>query len=155
MGTGEGAAQTAPPRAFWERVDREAARLGWGERRLAKEAGIGHMTVRRKLTPQRGTVVKIADAVGLDRDEALALAGILESAEAPTLPGGIQREISTEPEDPEIEALLAGLKPEQLSILRRARQQELDRLRAEAAEARRRWHELVRGTAEEGQTGDN
>jgi transcriptional regulator with XRE-family HTH domain len=78
---------------LYQRVERERALRGWSATRLRNETGVSRSTVAKWATqqqpPQPGTVNAVADALGIDRAEALRLAGILTDAPAP-VPAGTQ-----------------------------------------------------------------
>ena len=66
---------------LYERVKREMALQGWTATRLRKESGIARSTLNKWETqprvPLAGTVLAVADALRIDRESALRLAGIL------------------------------------------------------------------------------
>lgn len=72
---------------FYEAINNRQLQLGWSTTELERISGIDRSTIRRlkngKRPPLPGTVRKLADAVGMDRTEALQVAGLLE-AEAPS-----------------------------------------------------------------------
>jgi transcriptional regulator with XRE-family HTH domain len=63
------------------RVERERALRGWSATRLHKETGVSRSTIGKWATqpqpPLASTVNAVADALGIERAEALRLAGIL------------------------------------------------------------------------------
>jgi transcriptional regulator with XRE-family HTH domain len=69
---------------LYQRVERERALRGWSATRLRNETGVSRSTIAKWATqqqpPQPGTVNAVADALGIDRAEALRLAGILTAA---------------------------------------------------------------------------
>lgn len=71
---------------LYRRVERERALLGWSSTRLHKETGVSRSTIGKWATqqqpPQPGTVNAVADALGIERAEALRLAGILTEVPA-------------------------------------------------------------------------
>jgi transcriptional regulator with XRE-family HTH domain len=66
------------------RVERERSLRGWSATRLHNETGVSRSTIAKWATqqqpPQPGTVNAVADALGIERAEALRLAGILTDA---------------------------------------------------------------------------
>jgi transcriptional regulator with XRE-family HTH domain len=81
------AERSAPARPLYERVENIRATNGWTKTRLAKVTGLPRTTLERwRDQPRRPlpeTVVQVADALGINRDEALTLAGILADATEP------------------------------------------------------------------------
>ena len=69
---------------LWERVERERALKGWSSTRLHSETGISRSTVAKLATQPRpplpSTVNALADALGIGRETALRLAGVLTDA---------------------------------------------------------------------------
>lgn len=67
--------------ALYERVERERALRGWSATRLHTETGVSRSTIGKWATQTRpplpATVNAVADALGIERAEALRLAGIL------------------------------------------------------------------------------
>lgn len=65
---------------YW-RVEQERARLGWSATDLAQRSGVDRGTVHRMRTGRRAplpvTVAALAQALSIDREEALRLAGLL------------------------------------------------------------------------------
>lgn len=72
---------SAPARPLWERIQIALAGKGWSASRLERESGVPRQTVARwKLKPgrpQAGSVKQVAEALDLNLEEALRLAGIL------------------------------------------------------------------------------
>jgi transcriptional regulator with XRE-family HTH domain len=66
---------------LWERVEEERVLRGWSATQLAHKAEVARSTIHRWQTqpvpPQPGSVNAVADVLGIDRMEALQLAGIL------------------------------------------------------------------------------
>lgn len=66
---------------LYERVERERVLRGWSKTRFHRETGIARSTIDKwatqPKTPQPGTVNVVADSLGIGREEALRLAGIL------------------------------------------------------------------------------
>jgi transcriptional regulator with XRE-family HTH domain len=66
---------------LYERVERERALKGWSSTRLRAESGVSRSTIAKWRTqpnpPLPGTVNAVADALGIGREEALRLAGVL------------------------------------------------------------------------------
>lgn len=78
----QGSADHGPPALpFYELVERIRNRNGWTKVRLAREIGVNRGTVdnwaRQSRAPLAATIVPVAEALGIDIDEALALAGIV------------------------------------------------------------------------------
>lgn len=67
-------------RPLWERVERERRRQGMSTVELSRRTGLARSTINRLKTnvepPQATTVRALADALEIDRDEALRLAGL-------------------------------------------------------------------------------
>lgn len=84
------AERSAPARPLYERVENIRATQGWTKTKLAEITGLPRSTIERwRDQPRRPlpeTVVQAADALGINRDEALALAGILETRTEPPPP---------------------------------------------------------------------
>ncbi|GAA3209566.1 helix-turn-helix domain-containing protein [Nonomuraea helvata] len=142
--------RVGPARPFYERVNHERIRRGWTQLKLAEQSGVDRATIHRMRSakPQPDTVFALAETLGIDRDEALRLAGLV--------PGGAGGALPALAEDPEVDELLAKLPARRRAILERFRDSERERVRrlreqaeAEAAEAGRRFKELVRIEIEE------
>lgn len=142
-----------PAYAFWERVTNEQHKRGWTQIQLQEHSGVDRTTLYRMKSakPLADTVLALADALGIDRDEALELAGLLarEPSESSAPAGPVF-------EDGETEELLAQLPPRRRAILEQIRDAERDRVRriraqaeAEVSEAEKRFAELVRLEIEE------
>ena len=73
-------------RPLYDRVERERALKGWSSTRLHAETGVSRSTIGKwrtqKHPPLPGTVNAVADALGIPREEALRLAGILTDTAA-------------------------------------------------------------------------
>ncbi|GAA2069553.1 helix-turn-helix domain-containing protein [Polymorphospora rubra] len=73
---------------FWLRVKTEQATRGWNDVELQRQSGIPRGTTDRlkvgKRPPQPRIVNALADALGIDRDEALSLARITPPGTGPT-----------------------------------------------------------------------
>ena len=69
---------------FYERVELERAIRGWSSSRLHAETGVSRSTIAKWRTqpnpPLPGTVNAVADKLGIGREEALRLAGVLSDA---------------------------------------------------------------------------
>ena len=80
---------------LYERVKREMALQGWTATRMRRESGIARSTLAKWETQSRpplaSTVVAVADALGLDRETALQLAGILPPASDLAMPDDERR----------------------------------------------------------------
>ncbi|MEU7831354.1 helix-turn-helix transcriptional regulator [Nonomuraea sp. NPDC049129] len=67
--------------AFHQRAETERARLGMTKLALAAEPGVSRVTYDRLATQEKAplpaTIIRLATALGLDRDEALKLAGLI------------------------------------------------------------------------------
>ncbi|MEU8362366.1 helix-turn-helix transcriptional regulator [Nonomuraea sp. NPDC048882] len=143
-----------PAYAFWERVTNAQHKRGWTQIQLQEHSGVDRTTLYRMKSakPLADTVLALADALGIDHDEALQLAGLLTRESPPE---------SSEPagpvlEDEETEELLAQLPPRRRAILEQIRDAERDRVQriraqaeAEVSEAEKRFAELVRLEIEE------
>ncbi|MEQ4716493.1 helix-turn-helix transcriptional regulator [Nonomuraea sp. B19D2] len=150
---GDDGRRAGPARPFHERVNQERIKRGWTQLKLAEQSGVDRATIHRMRAakPQPDTVFALAATLGIDRDEALRLAGLV-----PGRVGGQGESVPALAEDPEIEELLAKLPARRRAILEQFRDSERDRVRrlqeqaeAEAAEAGRRFKELVRVEVEE------
>ncbi|GGS88204.1 helix-turn-helix domain-containing protein [Nonomuraea spiralis] len=153
-----------PARRLWERVENERNQRGWTTLELQKRSGVDRATVSRwqhaKRAPLPETVNALADALGLPREELLALAGLITSPvervlrEAVTAP---QPVVSAAVEgDAETQELLARLSPRRRRFLEEIRESERQRLARiaqdaarEAREANDRFARLVRIEVEE------
>lgn len=88
--------QKAPPpaRPLYERVIREVSLRGWTKTELSERSGVARTTIdnwstnRRK--PQPKAVNAVADVLGIDREEAHVLAGIV----TPEHPDALLRNIT-------------------------------------------------------------
>lgn len=76
------AERSAPARPLYARVENIRATNGWTKTKLSQVTGLPRTTIERwrdqSRRPLPKTVIQAADALGIPRDEALALAGILE-----------------------------------------------------------------------------
>ena len=74
---------TAVAAAFHRRAEVERARLGMTKMALCEKAGIGRVTYDRLATqvnaPLPKTINRIAEVLGIDKDEALNLAGLVDA----------------------------------------------------------------------------
>lgn len=78
--------QSPPALPFYERVEQIRLDQGWTRVKLAHVANVSRGTIDSWKTqprpPLAPTVVAVAERLGIDRDEALRLAGIKRAAEA-------------------------------------------------------------------------
>ncbi|WP_433520120.1 hypothetical protein ACQP2T_64015 (plasmid) [Nonomuraea sp. CA-143628] len=74
---------TAVAAAFYRRAEIERARLGMTKMALCEKATIGRVTYDRLATqvnvPLAKTITRLADVLGIDKDEALNLAGLIDA----------------------------------------------------------------------------
>jgi transcriptional regulator with XRE-family HTH domain len=79
MSTSEGQHDRTPGRPLWLAAERKRVAEGWTKGELVQRAGIGRVTYDRlesQSNPPIGrTVKKVADAIGMDYEDALRLAG--------------------------------------------------------------------------------
>jgi transcriptional regulator with XRE-family HTH domain len=89
--------------ALYDLVDRERALKGWSWTMLEERSGVSRSTVGKWRTragpPQAGTVVAVADALGIDRLLALRLGGVLYTGEPEDMPPGLRKMLDALPED--------------------------------------------------------
>jgi transcriptional regulator with XRE-family HTH domain len=80
--------QSAPARPLFDLVESIRVRAGWTKTRLSEMTGVPRTTIERwrdqPRSPLPETVTKVADALCINRDEALHAAGILEEDPAAT-----------------------------------------------------------------------
>lgn len=85
---------------FWLRVQSERVARGWTTLELQAQSGIPRETVGRmrtgKRAPQARTVNALAETLGIDRDEAHRLAGLVPGDPGPT-PGSVREAMLTDP----------------------------------------------------------
>lgn len=66
---------------LFQRVQWEMAMKGWTATRLRRDSGVARSTIAKWATqprpPLASTVILVADALGIDRETAIRLAGIL------------------------------------------------------------------------------
>jgi transcriptional regulator with XRE-family HTH domain len=88
---------SAPARPLFERIETIRANAGMTKSRLAEITGVPRGTVERwrdqKRPPLPESVMKVADALGIDRGEALRLAGVLDGVPPPADPGDVVAEL--------------------------------------------------------------
>jgi len=76
-----------PARAWYRRVTEAIALRGWSKAELSDRAGVARSTIdgwqRNPRKPQAKSVNAIADVLGIDRAEALRLAGIVGEPQEP------------------------------------------------------------------------
>ncbi|MFD1940571.1 helix-turn-helix domain-containing protein [Nonomuraea mangrovi] len=154
-----------PARRLWERVESERNNRGWTTVELQERSGVDRSTVSRLKTSKRSplpeTVNKLADTLGIPRQEALALAGLVGAPnvrspeDAITAPQSVVSIVNVEG-DADTDELLARLSPRRRRLLEQFRESERERLARiaesvarETEEANRRFAELVRSEAEE------
>lgn len=79
--------RSAPARPLWDRIQTICADRGWSSVRLERETGVARQTISKwktqPRTPQAATVNAVAQALGIEQEEALRLAGILSTSEPP------------------------------------------------------------------------
>lgn len=89
-------AAVPPARGLYDLVEELRTRRGWTKVQLSRIAGVHRSTIEnwkiQPKPPQASTVVEIADALYIDRDQALRLAGITGPTRRPP-------ETAREPED--------------------------------------------------------
>lgn len=152
-----------PARRLWERVESERNNRGWTTVELQERSGVDRSTISRwrtaKQSPLPEKVNRVADALGIPREEALALAGLIAGerglADAITAPQPVVSITAVEG-DAETAELLARLSPHRRRMLEEFRKSERERLARiaenaarEAEEANRRFAQLVRIEADE------
>ncbi|MFI6813732.1 helix-turn-helix domain-containing protein [Nonomuraea sp. NPDC050328] len=144
-----------PARRLWERIEAERNSRGWTTLELEERSGVDRSTVHRwqsaKRAPLADSVVRIADALGVPRNDLLQLAGHaalsdVEPVAAPSI-GDVEG-------DAETEALLARLPESRRRRLEEFRESERRRLQRmvqdvarEASVANERFAEFVRQEA--------
>lgn len=141
-----------PALPLWLRVERERVAKVWTKSTLARKSGVARTTIDRLQANQRKplpeTVAALADALGIPRQEAFALAGLETSADA------AEEAIPLQPEsDPELDWLLARIPERERRKLERVREEERARYRWRLEEAReeyRRREEMMRRDLEHG-----
>jgi transcriptional regulator with XRE-family HTH domain len=78
---------SAPARPLFDRIESIRANAGMTKTRLAEITGLPRATIDRwqdqPRPPLPESVMKVADALGINRDEALRLAGILDGVPPP------------------------------------------------------------------------
>lgn len=123
--------------AFWERIEREQYAQGLTQREVVKRSGIPASTINNlkdsTRPPQPRIVHAIADALGIDRDEAAQLAG---RSQTPTPPADLDDDYDEV--DFEIEMIRASNLPR---TARESMIQEALRLRDRQASERRELRE--------------
>lgn len=76
-----------PARPFYDRVEHIRVSRGWTKVKLAQHLGVHRATIenwaKQPKPPLPSTIVPVASKLGIDRDEALRLAGILVGDERP------------------------------------------------------------------------
>lgn len=86
--------------AFWLDLERLRLDRGWTQVELAERAKVPRSTINRlkdsARPPYVKTVHKLADAVGLDRDEAVQLAGLKPAAEVQPAIADLRAELERE-----------------------------------------------------------
>jgi transcriptional regulator with XRE-family HTH domain len=77
--------QSPPALPFYERVEQIRLERGWTRVKLARTAKVSRGTIdnwkSQPRAPLAPTVTEVADRLGIDRDEALRLAGITRAAQ--------------------------------------------------------------------------
>lgn len=141
-----------PALPLWLRVERERVAKVWTKSKLARKSGVARTTIDRLQANQRRplpeTVVALADALDIPRQEAFALAGLEASTAV------VEEAVPLQPEsDPELDWLLARIPERERRKLEQAREEEraLYRWRLEQArEEYRRREEMMRRELEHG-----
>lgn len=107
--------ESIPGRPLYDHVVELLARQGRTKSWLAQRAGVSRVTLenwsKQPKPPQSATVLAVADALGMDHDEALRLAGLIPGGT--TIPGGAPTELHEVPSDAlvaEINRLAAELR---------------------------------------------
>lgn len=105
-----------PAAALYWRVERARARKGWSAIDLARRSGVDRSTVRRMRTSRRAplpaTVVALAEALAIDVDEALHLAGIIGLPQQAAQPDVLKPRAGEWTYDREAHALYVRLVPD-------------------------------------------
>lgn len=74
-------ATTPPALPWWQHLEDLRIRNDWNRTQLAERAGVARTTIDKWKTARRAplntTVTEVADRLGIDREEALRLAGVL------------------------------------------------------------------------------
>ena len=110
--------RSAPARPFWDRIQTVCATRGWSTVRLERESGVSRTTINKWKTqprkPLAATVNAVADALDIDRVEALELAGILNAEETGARVEELEAQLAAERERrTEIEQEFAAYKARQ------------------------------------------
>lgn len=122
----------APAYELWRLLERERLRRGWTSVELARHLRMGRTTIdglRRGRLPSVQTVDRIADFLGVDRQEAYALAGLLDIPDS-------DRPKPSEIADREIRNLLSRLPERRRRVLERILDDERARYDREIRQAR-------------------
>jgi transcriptional regulator with XRE-family HTH domain len=87
-----------PARPWYDLVMEQGSIRGWGVAELARRAGVGRPTIYgwrdNANKPQPAPVNAVADALGIPRERALRLAGVIAAAEPESvIPKSLLREI--------------------------------------------------------------
>jgi transcriptional regulator with XRE-family HTH domain len=147
-----------PARRLWERVEQLRAARGWTTLELEKRSGVDRSTVSRwkngKRSPLPEKVIAVADALGVPRDTLLQIAGHAVSPMERAVRDEISGPLAIIGDD-ETDELLERLSPARRRLLEQVRESERERLEREAAEASRRFADLVRSEATQSEPGNN
>lgn len=122
----------APAYELWRLLERERLRRGWTSVELARHLRMGRTTIdglRLGRLPSVQTVNRIADFLGVDRQEAYALAGLLDIPDS-------DRPKPSEIADREIRNLLSRLPERRRRALERILDDERARYDREIRQAR-------------------
>lgn len=95
-----------PAQAWYRRVTEVIALRGWSKQELSDRSGVARSTIdgwqRNPRRPQAKSVNAVADVLGIDRAEALRLAGVTAPAGDGTVPDDILQAVRAEyPDDEE------------------------------------------------------
>lgn len=89
-----------PALPWWERVEQLRVDRDWDRSQLARHAGVARTTVDNWKTaptsPRPKTIAKVAERLGIDKEEAFRLAGILPLA----TPQGEEEAVGDAPSEP-------------------------------------------------------
>ncbi|GIH76174.1 hypothetical protein Plo01_26030 [Planobispora longispora] len=132
-----------PAHPLFEAVQRALATKGWTVSELWRRSGVARSTITQWATqprpPQSATVIAVADALGIAHEEALRLAGILESEPQPSSAG------RPDVEDERLAALQAELEATLSKMSPRDRARWEAEMRREEVERLERWRRLLDG----------
>jgi transcriptional regulator with XRE-family HTH domain len=159
-----------PARRLWERVEQERTARGWTTLELERRSGVDRGTVSRwragRRLPLPEKVIALANAFSLPHKELLKLVGYIDSPVESAMRDAIDKSLAaaeadeiTRPlrviGDDETDELLRRLPASRRRLLEQVRKSERERLEREAAEASRRFADLVRSEATQSESGNN